>query len=73
MGKGPQGRGTIIFDHEGALHRQQIPPALPGPLARRPQQCFGPNRRRKRYKVSGRIKQGVIEALKKKATNSTPG
>ena len=34
----------------------------------------GPDGGRKRYKVrSGRTKQDVIEALKKKATNSTPG
>jgi hypothetical protein len=30
-------------------------------------QCFGPDGRRKRYKVIGRTKQDVIEALKKKS------
>ena len=73
-GKGPQGRGSIIFDHEGAApHRQQVPPALPGPLARRPRQCFGPDGRHKRYTVSGRTKQDVIEALKKESDELDAG
>jgi hypothetical protein len=29
--------------------------------------CFGPDGRCKRYKVNGRTKQDVIEALKKKS------
>jgi hypothetical protein len=48
------------------VHGQQVPPALPGPLARGAQPGFGPDGRRRRYTVSGRTKQDVIDALTKK-------
>jgi hypothetical protein len=38
---------------------------LPGPLRGVPCKGFGPDGKRRRYKVSGRIKQDVIEALNK--------
>lgn len=62
----PRGHGSIILDHECAPHRQQVPLALPGGrwhgvLCK----GFGPDGKRRRYKVSGRTKQDVIEALKK--------
>ena len=67
MGKGPQGRGSIIFDHEGApcadsKYHRHCRGRWRGVLSK----GFGPDGRRKRYKVSGRTKQDVIEALKKK-------
>lgn len=68
MGKGLQGRGSIIFDHEGA-------PCIGGRYHRNCQgrwrgvlsKGFGPDGRRRRYKVSGRTKQDVVDALKKKS------
>ena len=67
MGKGPQGRGSIIFDHEGApcidsRYHRHCRGRWRGVLSK----GFGPDGRRRRYKVSGRTKQDVIEALKKK-------
>jgi hypothetical protein len=46
---------------------------LPGPLARRPKQGLRPDGRRSRYKVSGRTKQDVVEALKKKSEELDAG
>ena len=67
VGKGPQGRGSIIFDHEGApcidsRYHRPCGGRWRGVLSR----GFGPDGGRRRYKVSGRTKQDVIEALKKK-------
>ena len=67
MGKGVQGRGTIIFDHEGApctdnKHHRHCKGRWRGVLSR----GFGPDGRRRRYKVSGRTKQDVIDALDQK-------
>ena len=67
MGKGPQGRGSIIFDHEGApctdsRYHRHCRGRWRGVLSK----GFGPDGRRRRYKVSGRTKQDVVEALKKK-------
>jgi integrase len=66
-GKGAQGRGTIIFDHEGApctdsRYHRHCKGRWRGVLSR----GFGPDGRRRRYKVSGRTKQDVIDALNKK-------
>src|SRR6476469_7617383 len=74
MGKGPQGRGSIIFDHEGApcidsrCHRY-CRGRWRGVLSK----GFGPDGRRRRYKVSGRTKQDVVEALKKKSEELDAG
>ena len=67
VGKGAQGRGTIIFDHEGApctdsRYHRHCKGRWRGVLSR----GFGPDGRRRRYKVSGRTKQDVIDALNKK-------
>ena len=67
MGKGPQGRGSIIFDHEGApctdsRYHRHCRGRWRGVLSK----GFGPDGRRRRYKVSGRTKQDVVDALKKK-------
>ncbi len=67
MGKGPQGRGSIIFDHEGApctdsRYHRHCQGRWRGVLSK----GFGPDGRRRRYKVSGRTKQDVVDALKKK-------
>ena len=76
-GEGPRARDSVIFADEGrALHRQQVPPALAGPLRgvlSNASQCSGPDGRRKRYKVSGRTKQDVTEALKKKGDELIAG
>jgi len=74
MGKGPQGRGSIIFDHEGALctdsrYHRHCRGRWRGVLSK----GFGPDGRRRRYKVSGRTKQDVIEALKKKSEELNAG
>jgi site-specific recombinase XerD len=67
VAKGAQGRGTIIFDHEGApctdsrFHRH-CKGRWRGVLS----QGFGPDGRRRRYKVSGRTKKDVVDALNKK-------
>jgi hypothetical protein len=67
VGKGAQGRGTIIFEHEatpctdGRYHRH-CKGRWRGVLSR----GFGPDGRRRRYKVSGQTKQDVIDALNKK-------
>jgi hypothetical protein len=74
MTKGAQGRGTIIFDHEGALcidsrfHRR-CSGRWRGVISR----GFGPDGKRRRYKVSGRTKQDVVDALKKKAEELDAG
>jgi hypothetical protein len=57
----------IIFDHEGApctdsRYHRQCKGRWRGVLSR----GFGPDGRRRRYKVSGRTKQDVIDALNKK-------
>lgn len=63
-GNVPRGHGSIILrSRVRALHRQQVPLALPGGrwhgvLCK----GFGPDGKRRRYKVSGRTKQDVIEA-----------
>jgi integrase len=67
VAKGAQGRGTIFFDHEGApctdsRYHRHCRGRWRGVLSR----GFGPDGRRRRYKVSGRIKQDVIDALNKK-------
>jgi integrase len=67
VGKGAQGRGTIIFDHEGApctdsRYHRHCKGRWRGVLSR----GFSPDGRRRRYKVSGRTKQDVIDALNKK-------
>ena len=74
MGKGPQGRGSIIFDHEGApctdsRYHRHCRGRWRGVLSK----GFGPDGRRRRYKVSGRTKQDVIEALKKKSEELDAG
>ena len=71
MAKGAQGRGSIIFYHEGApcvdsrFHRR-CRGRWRGVLSR----GFGPDGTRRRYKVSGRTKQDVVDALKKKAART---
>jgi integrase len=67
VGEGVQGRGTIIFDHEGApctdsRYHRHCRGRWRGVLSR----GFGPDGRRRRYKVSGRTKQDVIDALEEK-------
>jgi hypothetical protein len=74
VGKGPQGRGSIIFDHEGApcidsRYHRQCRGRWRGVLSK----GFGPDGRRRRYKVSGRTKQDVVEALKKKSEELDAG
>jgi integrase len=74
MGKGAQGRGSIIFDHEGApctdsKYHRHCRGRWRGVLSR----GFGPDGRRRRYKVSGRTKQDVIDALKKKGEELDAG
>jgi hypothetical protein len=74
MAKGAQGRGSIIFDLEGApcidnkFHRRCSGRSR-GVLSR----GFGPDGKRKRYKVSGRTKQDVLNALKQKAEELDSG
>jgi Phage integrase, N-terminal SAM-like domain len=74
MGKGPQGRGSIIFDHEGApcadsKYHRHCRGRWRGVFSK----GFGADGRRKRYKVSGRTKQDVIEALKTKSEELDAG
>jgi hypothetical protein len=74
VGKGPQGRGSIIFDHEGApctdsRYHRYCRGRWRGVLSK----GFGPDGKRRRYKVSGRTKQDVIEALKKKTEELDAG
>ena len=74
VGKGAQGRGSIIFDHEGApctdsKYHRHCRGRWRGVLSR----GFGSDGKRKRYKVSGRTKQDVIEALKKKSEELDAG
>src|SRR5260370_42582176 len=74
MGRGPQGRGSIIFDHEGApctdsRYHRHCRGRWHGVLSK----GFGPDGRRRRYKVSGRTKQDVVEALKKKSEEPDGG
>src|SRR5260370_1906605 len=74
MGKGPQGRGSIIFDHEGApctdsRYHRHCRGGWRGVISK----GLGPDGRRRRYKVSGRTKQDVIEALKKKSEELDAG
>jgi hypothetical protein len=74
VGKGPQGRGSIIFDHEGALctdsrYHRYCRGRWPGVLSK----GFGPDGKRRRYKVSGRTRQDVIEAQKKKTEELDAG
>jgi integrase len=74
MAKGAQGRGSIIFDHEGApcidskFHRR-CSGRWRGVLSR----GFGPDGKRRRYKVSGRTKQDVLNALKQKVEELDAG
>jgi hypothetical protein len=73
-GKGPQGRGSIIVDHEGApctdsRYHRYCRGRWRGVLGK----GFGPDGRRRRYKVSGRTKQDVVEALKKKSEELDAG
>ena len=74
MGKGPQGRGSIIFDHEGApctdsRYHRHCGGRWRGVLSK----GFGPDGRRRRYKVSGRTSRMIIEALKKKSEELDAG
>ena len=74
MGRGPQGRGSVIFDHEGApctdsRYHRHCRGRWRGVLSK----GFGPDGKRKRYKVSGRTKQDVIDALKKKSEELDAG
>jgi len=74
VGKGPQGRGSIIFDHEGApctdsRYHRYCRGRWRGVLSK----GFGPDGRRRRYKVSGRTKQDVVDALKKKSEELDAG
>ena len=73
-GKGAQGRGSIIFDHEGApctdgRYYRHCRGRWRGVLSK----GFGPDGKRKRYKVSGLTKQDVIEALRKKSEEINAG
>ena len=73
-GKGPQGRDSIIFDHEGApcsdsKYHRDCRGRWCGVLSK----GFGPDGRRRQYKVSGRTKQDVVEALKKKSEELNVG
>ncbi len=75
-GKGAQGRGSIIFDHEGAPRtdsRYQYHQQCRGRWRSVLSKAFGPDGRRRRYKVSGRTKQDVIEALTKKSEELDAG
>ena len=57
MGKGPQGRGSIIFDHEGAPALTASTTGIAGGRWRDVlSKGFGPDGKRKRYNVSGRTK-----------------
>jgi integrase len=74
MGKGAQGRGSIFFDHEGAActdsrYHRHCQGRWRGQISK----GFGPDGRRRRYKVSGRTKQDVIDALKKKGDELNSG
>jgi len=74
VGRGPQGRGSIIFDHEGAPctdsgYHRYCRGRWRGVLSK----GFGPDGRRRRYKVSGRTKQDVVEALKKESEELDAG
>jgi hypothetical protein len=74
VGKGPQGRDSIICDHEGApcsdsKYHRHCRGRWRGVLSK----GFGPDGRRRRYKVSGRTKQDVVEALKKKSEELDAG
>ena len=65
--RGLQGRGSILVVHQGApctdsRYHRQCRGCWRGVLSK----GFGPDGRRRRYKVSGRTKQDVIEALKNK-------
>ena len=73
-GKGAQGRGSIIFDHEGApctdgRYHRHCRGRWRGVLSK----GFGPDGKRKRYKVSGRTKHDLIEALRKKSEEINAG
>jgi len=66
-GKVPRGHGSGIFDYECApyidsRYHRRCRGRWRGVLCK----GFGPDGKRRRYKVSGRTKQEVIEALKKK-------
>jgi hypothetical protein len=68
MGKGAQGRGSIFFDHEGAKctdsrYHRRCSGRWRGEISK----GFWPDGRRRRHKASGRTKQDVIDALKRKA------
>lgn len=74
VGRGPQGRGSIIFDHEGApctdsRYHRYCRGRWRGVLSK----GFGPDGKRRRYKVSGRTKQDVVDALKKKSEELDAG
>jgi hypothetical protein len=63
----PRGHGSIIFDHECApyidsRYRWRCRGCWRGVLCK----DFGPDGKRRRYKVIGRTKQDVIEALLRK-------
>ena len=73
-GRASQGPGSIIVDHEGApctdsRYHRYCRGRWRGVLSR----GFGPDGTRRRYKVSGRTKQDVVEALKKKSEELDAG
>ena len=64
VGKGPQGRDSIIFDYEGtpctdSKYHQHFRGRWRGVLSK----GFGPDGRRKRYKVSGRTGAGPLTLI----------
>ena len=63
----PRGQGSIIFDHEGAPCTDKYHRYCRGRWRGVLGKGFGPDGRRRRYKVGGRTKQDVIEALTKKS------
>jgi hypothetical protein len=74
VGKGPQGRGSIIFDHEGAPYTDsRYHRYCRGRWRAVLSKGFGPDGRRRRYKVRGRTKQDVVDALKRKSEELDAG
>ena len=74
-GEGAQGPWQHHLRSRGRAYiKQQAPPALPG-AAGTASLCkaFGPDGKRRRYQVSGRTKQDVIEAPKKKSAEIDAG
>jgi len=73
-GKVPRGHGSIIFDHECGPYPTAGATGVAGGRWRGVLcKGFGPDGKRRRYKVSGRTMQEVIEALKKKSEEIDAG